>query len=84
MFDKTIYVTNINWDTEDDGEVCPPSALGLPEDYSISYSMLEEDYGAPFENEDAMMDHVVEYLSNKFGYCIYGLDIEIGEERLSA
>lgn len=75
---KKILVTNIEWDTEDDlDEKLSPEELGLPNEVTIedpNEEMIEE-----VENDD-YGDAISDYLSDKYGYCIYGFTADIIEE----
>lgn len=53
-------VTNINWDTEDDGEIRDATDLGLPFETRVE---CDED------------DDVVNVLSDIYGYCVNSCDI---------
>ena len=58
-----IHVTNIDWDTYDGYE----EDVELPTDVDIPLSELIDDVD--------IGDHVGDYLSDKYGFCVYGFCI---------
>lgn len=59
-------VTNIEWDTEDNGETVSAKELGLPEEVEIPAHIEEDD--------------IADYLSDKYEYCVLDFDI-VGEDK---
>ncbi|WP_304393073.1 hypothetical protein [uncultured Clostridium sp.] len=59
-------VTNIEWDTEDNGETVSAKELGLPEEVEIPAHIEEND--------------IADYLSDKYEYCVLDFDI-VGEDK---
>lgn len=68
-----IKITNIVWDTEDNGEIVPQEELGLPSEVDID----EAEFGEYYFTEDAIID----YLSDEYGYCIKIFEYECREEK---
>lgn len=68
-------VKNIKWDTEDNGEVIDQDDLQLPEETVIENleDIFDEEIGEVTEED------VVDYLSDTYGYCIFGCDVELTE-----
>ncbi len=62
---KKIHVTNIDWDT--DGT--DPKTLGLPEEITID---INDDNQYLLEDTDNYADAVGDYLSDTYGYCVFG------------
>ena len=52
-----MVITNILWDTEDNGEHIPQEKLGLPSEVEIRDPAIDE-------------DNVAVWLSDTFGYCV--------------
>jgi len=60
-----IHVANIDWDTDEDIE--------LPTDVDIPLSELIDD---DEDTDDVDIgDRVCDYLSDKYGFCVYGFSI---------
>lgn len=55
-----ITVTNIVWDTEDNGEILSAEELGLPCEVEIEEHIDHED--------------IADYLSDEYGYCIFSFE----------
>ena len=63
---RTILVTNIKWDTDDES----PMELGLPTEVEVELPNWLPNY-----NED-IEEFVSDYLSDTYGYCHYGFTID--------
>ena len=60
-----VKIMNIKWDTESDGVTVPQEDLGLPTNIEIDDDKIES------LDEDAVTD----WLSNEYGYCVFGYDL---------
>ena len=70
---KTITITDIQWDTDDDDEILQT----LPTETIIdspTEEMLQE-----IEDEDPYMESINDYLSDTYGFCMFGYNIEIND-----
>lgn len=70
---KKLYlkITDIVWDTEDNGEVINQSELNLPSEITIPIETISTDI-SEIENTDAISD----YLSNTYEYCVISYSYE--------
>lgn len=66
---KKLNVTNINWDT--DG--ADPEELGLPKEVDIE---INDDNDYLLEDLDGYAEPLLDYLSDSYGYCIFGFNVE--------
>ena len=75
-----ICVTDIDWDTEENGE---EEDVSLPKDVLISDRFKEGDYTdeAGEIDTDALLDDVSDYLSDTYGFCHRGFHTEIYREK---
>lgn len=73
---KTINVSDIVWDT--DGEI--QENMELPTETIILFSELLYEYESPDEVDiGEMEDRAVNYLSDRYGFCIESLIMKIDE-----
>lgn len=68
MNDMTKIKVLIDWDTECDGEIIPPKELNLPTKKIITINLPAEICDVLINTIDA--DSIVDYLSDKYGYCV--------------
>ncbi len=70
-------IIDIEWDTEDNGETLSPKELGLPTEVEVSKEEIVEEFDLDSDaDEEEILDFVADYLSDKYGYCLYGFDCE--------
>lgn len=62
-------IKNIVWDT--DGEFIP----SLPSEFEIPEDVLEEIYEET-EDEGEILDFISDWLSDEYGFCHYGFEVE--------
>lgn len=66
-------LTKIKWDTDGDQEVFD----SLPQEVEIPSRFSEENYMEDGKlNEDAMWDDISDWLSDTYGFCHSGFDVE--------
>lgn len=65
----------IGWDTECDGEIIPPEELNLPIKKIITVNLPAEICDILIDTIDA--DSIIDYLSDKYGYCINNFLLQI-------
>lgn len=65
--------TNIKWDTDGDKMLLRtlPDIVILPEQFSHDNYMEDGEY-----DEDALFEDVADWLSDEYGFCHFGFDIE--------
>lgn len=73
---KKIIITDIEWDTDDgyDGE---DQELELPSELEIPVSELFYDNETPDDvDEEEIGDRIADYLSDEYGFCVFGFRME--------
>ena len=69
--EPTFYITNIQWDTDEE------EIDSLPESYTIPFSeLINENETIENISIEELKDRITDYLSDQFGFCILALVIE--------
>jgi hypothetical protein len=66
-------ITNIKWDTDGDKELLKtlPTEIDITEEFDFE---KYEDNG--YFDEDQLLDDISDWLSDTYGYCHFGFEIE--------
>lgn len=64
-----IKITNIKWDTDGDMKILK----SLPKEIDITDEFDVNDYE---DDEDKLLDDISDWLSDTYGYCHFGFEIE--------
>ena len=62
-------ITNIKWDTDGDMKILK----SLPKEIDITDEFDVNDYE---DDEDKLLDDISDWLSDTYGYCHFGFEIE--------
>ena len=62
-------ITNIKWDTDGDMKILK----SLPKEIDITDEFDVNDYE---DDEDKLLDDICDWLSDTYGYCHFGFEIE--------
>ena len=62
-------ITNIKWDTDGDMKILK----SLPKEINITDEFDVNDYE---DDEDKLLDDISDWLSDTYGYCHFGFEIE--------
>ena len=62
-------ITNIKWDTDGDMKILK----SLPKEIDITDKFDVNDYE---DDEDKLLDDISDWLSDTYGYCHFGFEIE--------
>ena len=62
-------ITNIKWDTDGDMKILK----SLPKEIDITEEFDVNDYE---DDEDKLLDDISDWLSDTYGYCHFGFEIE--------
>ena len=62
-------ITNIKWDTDGDMKILK----SLPKEIDITDEFDVNDYE---DDEDKLLDDISDWLSDPYGYCHFGFEIE--------
>lgn len=66
-------LTNIKWDTDGDQEIFD----SLPQEVEVPLRFSEENYMEDEEcNENEMLDDISDWLSDEYGFCHDGFEVE--------
>ncbi len=69
--EPTFLITDIQWDTDGEEREDLPESCHLP-----LRDLLDDDEGLGDVSVEELKDRVADYLSDQFGFCIFGLVIE--------
>jgi hypothetical protein len=69
----------IDWDTEDDGTIYSPEELELPTEKVVEVDLPKEVVQLIIDalSESEQLNEIVDYLSDKYGWCINSISIGI-------
>ena len=77
MDEPSLRVTNIQWDTSEDNEPArSPEELNLPTECIIPFrELVYDEESTDVVDVNDLKDRVPDYLSDEYGFCIFGCDI---------
>lgn len=72
---KGVRITGIAWDVDDedmDEDGVLLDGQNLPD--SLDIENLESVFGKDWTAQELLEDGITDYLTNNYGYCVYGID----------
>ena len=68
-----IYVSNIQWDTDNDDDVLET----LPKELTLSENEVTKNGQLTYKSKEDLLDIVSDYLSDTYGFCHDGFSAEV-------